>query len=200
VIYTIPHYPVELIDVLALADGSRVTIRPTLPQDLDLQRAFFRSLSRQARYRRFMTSLEELPATVADGFASIDYHSHLALLAEVFEAGSERMIGEARYVVASGDPVACEFAIAVADAWQGAGIARALLDRLERQAAARGIRRMMADTLVSNRPMLAFAARAGYAVAERAEDRELARLEKTLPLANKAQRQAAAGGGRAIET
>src|SRR5262249_57930487 len=97
----------------------------------------------------------------------IDYHSHLALLAEVFEATGERMIGEARYVVASGDPVACEFAIAVADAWQGAGIARALLDRLERQAAACGIRRMMADTLVCNLPILAFEARAGYGVGVR---------------------------------
>ena len=29
----------------ALAEGSRVTIRPTLPQDIDLQRAFFRALS-----------------------------------------------------------------------------------------------------------------------------------------------------------
>ena len=29
----------------AVADGSRVTIRPTLPQDAELQRAFFRSLS-----------------------------------------------------------------------------------------------------------------------------------------------------------
>ena len=40
--YTIPRYPVHLIDVVQAADGSRVTIRPTLPQDVELQRDFFR--------------------------------------------------------------------------------------------------------------------------------------------------------------
>jgi hypothetical protein len=95
VICIIPRYPVHLIDVVRVADGSRVTIRPTLPQDVELQRAFFRSLSVEGRYRRFMTRLNELPETLAERFASIDYRSHLALLAEVFEDGRETMIGEA---------------------------------------------------------------------------------------------------------
>ena len=147
-----------------MADGSRVTIRPTLPQDVELQREFFRRLSAEGRYCRFMTRLNELPEALAERFASIDYRSHLALLAEVFEDGRETMIGEARYVVDARDPATCEFAIAVADDWQARGIARALLDRLERQAAASGIRRMVADTLLTNRAMIGLAARAGYAV------------------------------------
>ena len=47
-IYTIPRYPVHLIDVVDMADGHRVTIRPTLPQDVELQQEFFRSLSSRA--------------------------------------------------------------------------------------------------------------------------------------------------------
>ena len=131
--YSIARYPVHLIDVVQAADGSRVTIRPTLPQDVELQRDFFRSLSAEGRYGRFMTRLNELPESLAERFASIDYRSHLALLAEVFENGRETMIGEARYVVDARDPETCELAIAVADNWQASGIARALLDRLERQ-------------------------------------------------------------------
>src|SRR5690348_11370012 len=115
--YTISRYPVHLIDVIRLVDGSRVTIRPTLPQDLELQREFFRSLSREDRYRRFMGPLNELPDAVAQRFVSIDYRSHLALLAEVFENGREIMVGEARYVVNEHDPATCEFALAVADDW-----------------------------------------------------------------------------------
>ena len=65
-----------------------------------------------------MTRLNELPEALAERFASIDYRSHLALLAEVFEDGRETMIGEARYVVDARDPATCEFAIAVADDWQ----------------------------------------------------------------------------------
>ena len=178
--YTIPRYPVHLIDVVRVADGSCVTIRPTLPQDVELQREFFRSLSAEGRYCRFMTALNDLPEALAERFASIDYRSHLALLAEVFEDGRETMIGEARYVVDERDPATCEFAVAVADDWQARGIARALLDRLERQAAASGIRRMVADTLLFNKAMIRLAARTGYAVKANREDAALARLEESL--------------------
>jgi acetyltransferase len=180
VTYTIPRYPVHLIDVMELADGNRVTIRPTLPQDVELQRQFFRTLSAENRYRRFMTPRNELPEALLERFASIDYRSHLALLAEVFEDGRETMIGEARYVVDARDPATCEFAIAVADDWQARGIARTLLDRLERHAAASGIRRMAADTLLGNRAMIGLAIRAGYAVTASRDDATLARLEKSL--------------------
>jgi acetyltransferase len=180
VTYTIPRYPVHLIDVLRLDDGTRVTIRPSLPQDIDLQREFFSSLSAEGRYCRFMTRLSELPEMLASQFANIDYRNHVALLAEVFEDGGETMIGEARYVVDGDNPQACEFAIAVADAWQAHGVARALLDRLEREAGVSGIRRMAADTFLANRAMMRLARRAGYAVAANPDDRTLARLEKSL--------------------
>ena len=178
--YTIPRYPVHLIDVLRLVDGSRITIRPTLPQDLELQREFFRSLSTEGRYRRFMGPLNELPEAMAQRFLSIDYRSHLALLAEVFEDGRETMIGEARYVVDEHDPATCEFALAVADDWQTCGIGRALLARLEREAAASGIRRMVADMLYENKRMRGLAISSGYAVTANPKDARCVKLEKEL--------------------
>ncbi len=137
--YTIPHYPVHLIDVVRLAGASRVIIRPALPQDAELQQDFFRALSAKSRYGRFMTPLTELPEALVQRFSSIDYTSHLALLAEVFIGGRQTMIGEARYIVDPSDPTAGEFAITVADRWQLHGLARILLDRLERQAAASSV-------------------------------------------------------------
>jgi acetyltransferase len=165
---------------MRLVDGSRVIICPTLPQDAALQQEFFRCLSTEGRFRRFMTRLNELPEALVERFANVDYCSHLALLAEVFEDGHEIMIGEARYVVDANDAEICEFAIAVADDWQAHGIARALLDRLECQAAASGIRRMMADTFITNKAMLRLAAQAGYVVKISYEDGSVARLEKCL--------------------
>jgi acetyltransferase len=178
--YTIARYPVHLIDVVRLIDGSRITIRPTLPQDLELQREFFRSLSTEGRYRRFMVPLNELPEVVAQRFISIDYRSHVALLAEVFDDGREIMIGEARYVLDEHDPATSEFALAVADDWQGRGVGRVLLARLEREAAASGIRRMLADTLYDNKAMRALAASSGYTVRANREDARLVRLVKQL--------------------
>ena len=102
--YAIARYPVHLIDIVRVANGRRVTIRPTLPQDLELQQEFFRSLSAEGRYRRFLSPVNELPEAVAQHFISVDYRSHLALLAEVFEDSREIMIGEARYVIEQRDP------------------------------------------------------------------------------------------------
>lgn len=180
-IYAIPRYPVHLVDALRGPAGSSILIRPTLPQDLELQREFFRTLSAESRRFRFMISVNGLPEAVAQRFANIDYRSHVALLAEVFDNEREIMIGEARYVVDERDPSSCEFAIAVADDWRGQGIGRALLERLERQAAASGIRRMVADTLLVNTAVLRLAACRGYAVSANREDATLARLEKNLP-------------------
>jgi acetyltransferase len=180
--YAIHRYPTHLIDVVRLANGSRVTIRPTLPQDAELQKEFFRCLSAQSRYYRFMTRLNELPEALLDRFASIDYRTHLALLAEVFEDGRETMIGEARYAVDERDTETCELAISVADAWRARGIALALLDRLERQAAASDIRRMVADTLSTNRAMIQLATRTGYVAEVSREDASLTRLEKCLTI------------------
>ena len=178
--YTIPRYPVHLIDFVSVANGRRVTIRPMLPQDFKLQLEFFRSLSARARYGRFMCSFNELPDAVAERLGKIDYSSHLALLAEMFEDGSETMVGEARYVIDEHDSATCEFAIAVPDNWQRCGIGRALLAQLEREAAASGIRRMLADTLYDNKAMRGLAASSGYAIGANREDARLVKLEKQL--------------------
>ena len=162
--YTTPRYPVHLIDFVSATNGRRVTIRPMLPQDFKLQLEFFRSLSARARHGRFMCSFNELPDAVAERLVKIDYGSHLAPLAEVFEGGSETMVGEARYVIDEHDSATCEFAIAVADNWQRCGIGRALLAQLEREAAASGIRRMLADTPHTIKRIMSSKPRSGVSV------------------------------------
>ena len=37
--YTIERYPTRLIEQFALADGRRVTLRPVLPQDAEMEQA-----------------------------------------------------------------------------------------------------------------------------------------------------------------
>jgi acetyltransferase len=177
--YTIARYPVHLIDFVS-AKGRRVTIRPMLPQDFGLQREFFRSLSAGVRYGRFMASFNELPDAVAERLEKVDGSSHVALLAEVFDGNSETMVGEARYVRDEHNSAACEFALVVADDWQRCGIGAALLAQLEREAAACGIRLMLADTLYDNKAMRGLAAKSGYAVRANPKDARLCKLQKEL--------------------
>ena len=56
-LYQIHRYPADLIDVVRLADGQRVVIRPVLPQDEGLTAAFFGNLPAPARYDRFMSPM-----------------------------------------------------------------------------------------------------------------------------------------------
>lgn len=174
------RYPTHLIDVVQLTNGRRVVVRPALPQDCELQRVFVRTLSDEARYYRFMTTLSELPEAMAERFTSIDYRSHVALIATIFADAGETMIGEARYVVDEDGGAACEFAVAVADAWQAMGLARTLVQRLANHAATSGIRRMVGDTVSGNKAMIALAKRTGFAVARKHEDGRLVRLVKDL--------------------
>jgi len=107
---SIPRYPAHLIDVIRVA-GRRVTLRPALPQDTDLQRTFFAGLSDEARYFRFMTRLPGLTATLAECFSDIDHERHVAILAGTCTQAEETIVGEARYVVEASDPETCEFAL-----------------------------------------------------------------------------------------
>lgn len=174
------RYPMHLIDAVHAAGGSRVVIRPMLSQDTGLQRDFFRGLSADSRYSRFMSIVKDAPEALIERLVPVDYVRHLALLAVAIEDGREMMVGEARYVVDKKDAATCELAVAVADNWQRRGIGRALLDRLQRQAAASGVCRMVAETLIGNRAMISLARSAGFAVRACREDARLAVLEKCL--------------------
>jgi acetyltransferase len=184
--FTIQRYPMHMIDVLEVANGCRATVRPALPQDAEKLHAFFRALSDEARYFRFMTKLRELPEALAERFAGVDYSSHMALLAEHFTSDRGTIVGEARYIANEGDPSTCEFAIAVADDWQGLGLARTLLERLVRHATASGIRLMAADAISANEAMIKLARRIGFFVEPNPKDGRLWRLTKDLPAADHA--------------
>jgi RimJ/RimL family protein N-acetyltransferase len=178
-VYAIHRYPAELIDVVHLPQGERVLIRPVLPQDEDLTREFFRELSAPARYNRFLSNMRNLPTELSRRFTQIDYVNHLALVAEVFTGGRETVIGEARYVRRT-DPQVAEFAVAVAEPWQGRKLASLLLHKLAGRAAGAGIQRIVGETLAGNDAMISLARKAGFSVTRSREVRGLMLLEKSL--------------------
>jgi acetyltransferase len=178
--YVIDHYPAELIDVVYLAGGQRVTVRPFLPQDASILQAFVRGLSLGSRRARFLRAVSELPDALLVQLTSIDYHRHMALLAEVFLDGVEVIIGEARYAV-SDDPGAAEFAVTVAESWRHQGVGQLLLGRLEQRAAAEGITVLYGDSLRSNTVMQALASKTGYTLARHVSEPDLLRVSKNLP-------------------
>ena len=177
--YQIHRYPAELIDVIRLTSGERVVIRPVLPQDRELMVAFFHDLSADARCNRFMHPVSEPSSELLREFTQVDYANHVALVAEVFVDGRESVIGEARYVRAA-DTSSAEVSLSVAGLWQGKGLGKLMLTKLERHAAAAGVRRLFSETLATNKKLLSLAIKAGFVITETADAQGVMRLEKTL--------------------
>jgi acetyltransferase len=146
----VPHSTVE--DRIALADGRNVTLRPITADDADAEQRFVRGLSLQSRQMRFHIALHELTPQTLRALTHVDHRCHVAMLAH--DADEEVVVADARYVRDPGLRTA-EFAIAIADAWQGAGLGRALLQRLMAHAASRGVRRLHGEVLHVNVAMMA---------------------------------------------
>ena len=149
-------------------DGRRVTLRTVRPQDRDALQAAVKRLSPESRYTRFMSALQELPERMLDRVVNPEQGRELQLVAVCGEGTQQMIVGGARYSAAAGSKD-CEFALAVADDWQGVGLARQLLEALMRTARTRGFEHMEGYILASNAPMLGLAKRLGFTRVESPE-------------------------------
>jgi acetyltransferase len=153
-------YPIELEGEIALADGRRLPLRPMRPEDAGLEARFFDGLSQRSRYQRFMQSLSVLTPAMLARFTQLDYDRELALVA--LDPDGREFVAVGRYAPQP-DGQTAEFALTVADAWQGKGIGRALLERLCETARRAGYQALYGYILDANREMLDLAARLGFA-------------------------------------
>jgi acetyltransferase len=169
-------YPLHLVKEVALADGTRITIRPIRPEDAAIEGDFVRNLSDESRYFRFMDSLRELSPQMLSHFTRVDYDRHMALIAVVSDAERETEIAVARYIMTD-DGSSCEFAIVVADAWQRKGLGSLLMRHLMEAARRRGLRTMFGDVLASNHGMLEMTRRLGFHARFDDGDTRLMRVE-----------------------
>jgi acetyltransferase len=154
-----------------------VTLRPLRPEDRDLESAFVRGLSPETRHDRLLGGGRAITREYIESLVSVDYSRDMALAATAMLDG-EKLIGVARYVLDTNNESA-EFAIVVADSWQGRGIGRRLLAKLIEVARRRGLKRLYGIILGTNRPMLQFVRKLGFTL-ERHEDATLTRASLDL--------------------
>lgn len=137
-----------------------VTIRPMDIDDLALEIDFLERLTQETRHKRFLGPAIQPSAAVSPPARPLA--DQLALAASITWSGGEEVLGIACY---AGDvPGEADFAMVIADAWQGCGIGRKLLAHLRDCARHRGIRRLSGDVLADNRPMLALASSLGFEI------------------------------------
>jgi acetyltransferase len=158
--------------------GTSVTLRPLRPEDRDIESAFVKGLSPETRHNRLLGGARAITREYIESLVRVDYTRDMALAATTMLGGGETLIGVARYVLDK-DSESAEFAIVVADSWQGRGIGSRLLKKLIEVARRRGVKRLYGEILGANRPMLEFVRKLGFKL-ERHQDPTLTRASLEL--------------------
>ena len=175
--------PEGIAESWQIIHGYSISIRPLRSADLDIESAFVEGLSRETRHNRLLGGSINISRAYLEQLVSFDYRRQMALAAVVMTEDSEVLIGVARYVMQreaesglpAGTPAPCEFAIVLADAWQGRGIGHRMLQKLIDVARSRGIPQMYGDILSANRSMLDMVRRLGFRSARHPDDSTVTR-------------------------
>ena len=155
-------YPADLEGVEELPGGARLVVRPIRPEDAEIENAFVDALSPDSLRLRFHSGLRHLTPTMLARFTQIDYDREMALVAVDMSGAAPRQVAVVRYIRLP-DARTCEFAIVIADDWQGRGLGRRMLLRLIGIARSRDLDTMTGYVLTSNAAMIALCTSLGFA-------------------------------------
>jgi ribosomal protein S18 acetylase RimI-like enzyme len=160
---------------LELTDGTKVLVRPIVPEDEPLLHEAVAAMSERTVYFRFFSPLKRMPDALAHRLAVVDYNDRFALVATTNKPGGdqygpslpprkrakERILGVARYDRVAGTDVA-ETAVAVVDEFQRRGLGSALMTILGKVAADHGIKTFTLIVLPENQQMLGLLRKMGW--------------------------------------
>lgn len=169
----------DLVESFQPVIGQSVTIRPLQPSDLEIERRFVTGLSERTRYNRLLGGARKITDEYIRSLIEVDGVREVALAAVTMLDDAEVIMGVARYV-REAEGGGCEFAVVIADAWQGRGIGRRMLEKLIAVARSRGLTELYGEVLSTNRPMLELARRLGFRVARHPDDATLSRVSLAL--------------------
>jgi acetyltransferase len=168
-------YPAQYISTITLADGTPIIVRPIRPEDEPQMVKFHQSLSEVSVRFRYFGSVSVENRTGHERLVRAcfnDYDREIALVAErkQHDAAGE-ILGVARLIKAHGRDEA-EFAILIADAWQGMGLGTALLKLLAEAGRAEKLRSITGRILAENTTMLGMSRNIGFHLQWRPDEGE----------------------------
>jgi acetyltransferase len=159
----IAPYPNQYESDWLLRDGTPVLLRPMKPEDEPLVSDFLGKCSKETIYFRYFRLIRRWSHEMLIRFTQNDYDRELGLMAIGQPPGPEVMMGVSRMVMAA-DRSEAEFAVIVADPWQGKGLGPKLMERLIEIAREQGVKLLYGDVLAQNQPMLEMVKRLGFSL------------------------------------
>ena len=161
--------------MLTLRGGDTCQLRPIRPDDAQMLQDLVRGLSPESRYFRFVSSFNELPATMLSRFTLIDYDREMVLVAVV----KDRIVGVSRYVITP-DQRSCEFSLVVAEDVKGKGLGSRLMESIMEAARERGLEEIVGLVLRGNAGMLKLMRGMGFEEKRFDEDPDFVRVTHAL--------------------
>jgi acyl-CoA hydrolase/GNAT superfamily N-acetyltransferase len=162
-------YPKEIRAQHTFKEGLTVRFRAIRPSDEEDMRRLFYRFSDQTVYYRYFSPIKTMPHAQMQKYVNVDYRHVMSLVGLVGEPGKGRIIAEARYVQEPSRPIA-DVAFVVDEKYQGYGIATYLYRMLVRLARERGVQRLTADVLASNKSMMKVFEKAGLPFSARLDE------------------------------
>jgi acetyltransferase len=159
-------YPTRYVSSWTLKDGTPVTIRPIRPEDEPAMVRFHETLSERSVYLRYFHIMNLEQRTTHERLTRIcfiDYDREMALVAERKnpDTGDSEILGVGRMMKIHGTHEA-EVAVLISDHWQGRGLGKELLSRLQVVGADEKLTRLVADILPDNRAIMRICEKLGF--------------------------------------
>jgi len=156
-------YPTKYVVPWRLKDGTEVILRPIRPEDEQIEYEFIKGLSEETSRFRFFRVIKDLSHEDLVRFCNIDYDREMAIIAELREGDKKKEIGVARLITEPSKKRG-EFAIVLADKYQGKGLGTKLMDMLIEIAQEKGLESIYGIIMRENKKMLRLAQKMGFTI------------------------------------
>ena len=157
----ISPYPTRYVQPWRCRDGRVVLLRPIRPEDELLERELIAGLSEQSMRFRFFYLIKDITHGMLTRFCNIDYEREMAIIGEYTSNGKRRNVGVGRLMIQPGGETG-EFAVLVADDFQGNGLGLKLADMLIGIAHEKKLKSIYGIALRDNTKMLRLAKKLGF--------------------------------------
>ena len=158
------NYPIDSEKVAGVVGAKKIVMRPIRPTDQDKLSAFFYRLDESTVYKRYLHTVKRFRGADLDEIVNVDYKNDMSLVLVVHERGLEPQIQGIAQYFRNEETGFAEVAFLLADAWQGRGFGRQLMERLLHFAKGSGVIGFTANLLESNQSMLALFHKTGFPV------------------------------------
>lgn len=168
---SIAPYPTEWEQTLTLKSGRDVFIRPVRPEDEDMFRAFFETITEEDLRLRFFAPVRAFNHRFLARLTQLDYARAMAFAAIDPESGT--LLGAVR-LHTDPDHETGEYAVLIRSNLKGIGLGWALMQLIIRYAKADGLKTITGEVLKENTSMLSMCEKLGFTVSTSPDDISIA--------------------------